>query len=97
MPPRELGKHSPLIKSHSMTSIQKSRGKEEPVVLVHPAKIRSKVQRTQSVPTQSKGARRLHKQSSTEHVADHRDSSPRPGISNSYGGGNSKSSQVKSA
>ncbi|KAJ6657646.1 hypothetical protein lerEdw1_002147 [Lerista edwardsae] len=98
LPPRELGKHSPLIKSHSMTSIQKGRGKEEPVVPLHPAKTRSKVHRTQSVPTQGKVARRLPKQSSTENVAEHQDGSPQPGIANPYGGGggNSKASQGSS-
>ncbi|XP_053153852.1 RAS protein activator like-3 [Hemicordylus capensis] len=93
VPPRELGKHSPLIKSHSMTSIQKGRGKEEPLVPLQPVKPRSKVQRTQSVPTQSKAARRLQKQSSTEHVAECPGSSPQPGTSYPYGSSSNKTSQ----
>ncbi|KAJ7316628.1 hypothetical protein JRQ81_002790 [Phrynocephalus forsythii] len=83
LPPRDLGKHSPLIKTQSMTSVQKGRGKEEPLAPLHPAKTRSKVQRTQSVPTQNKAARHLPKQSSTEHVADCR---PEPGTSFPYNG-----------
>ncbi|KAH0628622.1 hypothetical protein JD844_009981 [Phrynosoma platyrhinos] len=70
VPPRDLGKHSPLIKSQSMTSIQKGQRKEEPLAPLHQAKARSKVQRTQSVPTQSKGARRLHKQGSMERMVE---------------------------
>nr|XP_060619519.1 RAS protein activator like-3 isoform X1 [Anolis sagrei ordinatus] len=81
VPPRELDKHSPLIKSQSMTSIQKGQRKEEPLPPVQPPKARSKVQRTQSVPTQTKGGRRLQKQNSMEHVAD---SSPEPSISGSH-------------
>uniref|UniRef100_A0A6J0TIB3 RAS protein activator like-3 isoform X1 n=1 Tax=Pogona vitticeps TaxID=103695 RepID=A0A6J0TIB3_9SAUR len=89
VPPRELDKHSPLIKSQSMTSIQKGRGKEEPLAPLHPVKTRSKVHRTQSVPTQSKAARRLQKQRSTEHVMD---SKPEPGTS-FPDGGDSRASQ----
>ncbi|XP_067400691.1 RAS protein activator like-3 isoform X2 [Emydura macquarii macquarii] len=76
LPPRELSKHSPLIKSHSMTNIQKGRGKEdERHVQQLPASPRQawerrKVQRTQSVPAQSKAGRRLQKQSSMEHVVE---------------------------
>lgn len=91
IPPRELDKHTPLIKSHSMTSIQKGRGKDEPPVVLRPTKSRSKVQRTQSVPTQNKAARRMHKHNSTEHVAEGRGSSPRPGISNLCSGNNKAS------
>ncbi|XP_062975078.1 RAS protein activator like-3 [Elgaria multicarinata webbii] len=93
VPPRELDKHSPLIKSQSMTSIQKGRGKDEPLAPLQSAKTRSKVHRTQSVPTQSKAARRLHKQSSTEHVADSQESSPQPCTSYPYGGSGSGSSK----
>ncbi|XP_061438627.1 RAS protein activator like-3 isoform X2 [Rhineura floridana] len=91
VPPRELGKHSPLIKSQSMTSIQKGRAKEEPLAPVQPAKTRSKVQRTQSVPTQSKAARHLEKQSSTQHVAKSQDSSPRLSTSYPHADGSSSS------
>uniref|UniRef100_A0A670KH35 RAS protein activator like 3 n=3 Tax=Podarcis muralis TaxID=64176 RepID=A0A670KH35_PODMU len=91
VPPRELGKHSPLIKSQSMTSIQKGRGKEEPLAPLHPVRTRTKVQRTQSVPTQNKAARRLQKQRSTEHVAESRESSPR--LCTSYPHGGIKASQ----
>nr|XP_006112848.1 RAS protein activator like-3 [Pelodiscus sinensis] len=76
LPPRELSKHSPLIKSHSMTNIQKGRGKDDERHLQQlPASPRQawesrKVQRTQSVPAQSKAGRRLQKQSSMEHVAE---------------------------
>ncbi|XP_042303663.1 RAS protein activator like-3 [Sceloporus undulatus] len=87
VPPRDLGKHNPLIKSQSMTSIQKGPRKDEPLAPLHQAKARSKVQRTQSVPTQNKGARRLHKQSSTEHMVE---SSPE---SNIFGPQNSKAMQ----
>ncbi|KAF7235678.1 RAS protein activator like-3, partial [Varanus komodoensis] len=95
VPPRELDKHSPLIKSQSMISIQKGRGKEESLTPLQPAKARSKVQRTQSVPTQNKAARRLHKQSSTEHVASRQESSPQRCTSHEYGG-SSKVSQGSS-
>ncbi|KAH1176522.1 RAS protein activator like-3 isoform X1 [Mauremys mutica] len=89
LPPRELSKYSPLIKSHSMTNIQKGRGKEDEQHLQQlPASPRQawerrKVQRTQSVPAQSKAGRRLQKQSSMEHVVesqgeDSHDGSPRP-------------------
>ncbi|XP_074836176.1 RAS protein activator like-3 [Carettochelys insculpta] len=76
LPPRELSKHCPVIKSHSMTNIQKGRGKEEkrhPPQLpssAHQGCDRRKVQRTQSVPAQSKAGRRLQKQSSMEHVTE---------------------------
>uniref|UniRef100_A0A8D0G011 RAS protein activator like 3 n=1 Tax=Sphenodon punctatus TaxID=8508 RepID=A0A8D0G011_SPHPU len=67
VPPRELSKHTPLIKSHSMTNIQKGRGREpEPLPSTPPAQARTLVQRTQSVPAQSKGARRLLKQGSMD-------------------------------
>ncbi|KAM6471665.1 RAS protein activator like-3 isoform 1-T1 [Liasis olivaceus] len=93
VPPRDLSKYSPLIKSQSMTSIQKNRGKEELLTPLHQTKNRSKVQRTQSVPTQSKASRRLRKQNSTERVADKKDSSPQPYDSSLYNGDNNKASQ----
>ncbi|XP_054859245.1 RAS protein activator like-3 [Eublepharis macularius] len=70
VPPRELGKHNPLIKSHSMTNIQKARGKEEPLA-PSPQTKTSKVHRTQSVPTQSKAARHLRKPGSSEPCSSH--------------------------
>ncbi|KYO48372.1 RAS protein activator like-3 [Alligator mississippiensis] len=71
VPPRELSKHSPLIKSPSLSSIQKGRGQEEEAtVLLRPPRDRHHVQRTQSVPAQSKATRRPRKQSSLEHVAE---------------------------
>ncbi|XP_074710930.1 RAS protein activator like-3 isoform X1 [Strix uralensis] len=79
VPPRELSKHSPLIKSQSLISIRRVRGREDgpepepapaPVPSPPPSRERRNVQRTQSVPAQSKAARRLRKQSSTEHVAE---------------------------
>ncbi|CAM5116817.1 unnamed protein product [Natator depressus] len=92
LPPRELSKHSPLIKSHSMTNIQKGRGKEDEQHLQQlpssplQAWERKKVQRTQSVPAQSKAGRRLQKQSSMEHLVESQgeeshDGSPRPSTS----------------
>ncbi|KAG8130065.1 hypothetical protein E2320_016680 [Naja naja] len=91
-----LGPHmeeSPLIKSQSMTSIQKNRGKEEALAPLHQTKNRSKVQRTQSVPTQTKASRRLHKQSSIERVVDSQDSNPQPYDSSLCNGGSHKASQ----
>ncbi|XP_039192376.1 RAS protein activator like-3 [Crotalus tigris] len=93
VPPRDLGKYSPLIKSQSMTSIQKNRGKEEALIPLHQTKTRSKVQRTQSVPTQTKASRHLHKQSSIEHMVDNQDSSPQPYDSYLCNGGSHKASQ----
>ncbi|XP_041333689.1 RAS protein activator like-3, partial [Pyrgilauda ruficollis] len=70
VPPRDLGKHSPLIKSQSLTSVRRLRGGREegtatgtdpepspepsPVPLPVPARRRRNVQRTQSVPAQGK-------------------------------------------
>ncbi|KAM3845247.1 RAS protein activator like-3 isoform 6-T7 [Vipera latastei] len=93
VPPRDLGKYSPLIKSQSMTSIQKNRGKEEALIPLHQTKTRRKVQRTQSVPTHPKASRHLHKQSSIEHVVDNQDSSPQPYDSSLCNGGGHKASQ----
>ncbi|KAM7079791.1 RAS protein activator like-3, partial [Ciconia maguari] len=79
VPPRELSKHSPLIKSQSLISVRRVRGREDgpepepspaPVPSPPPSRERRNVQRTQSVPAQSKAARRLRKQSSAEHVAE---------------------------
>ncbi|XP_075581297.1 RAS protein activator like-3 [Pelecanus crispus] len=79
VPPRDLSKHSPLIKSQSLISIRRVRGREDgpepepspaPVPSPPPSRERRNVQRTQSVPAQSKASRRLRKQSSAEHVAD---------------------------
>nr|XP_056706769.1 RAS protein activator like-3 [Euleptes europaea] len=85
VPPRELGKPNPLIKSHSMSNIQKVQGKEELLAPLPRAKA-SKVQRTQSVPTQSKAARHARKQGSVEHRAKGRDGGPWPGTSHPCGG-----------
>ncbi|XP_014815584.1 PREDICTED: RAS protein activator like-3 [Calidris pugnax] len=76
VPPRDLSKHSPLIKSQSLISIRRVRGREEgpepspaPVPSPPPSsRERRNVQRTQSVPAQNKATRRLRKQSSVEHV-----------------------------
>ncbi|XP_074423332.1 RAS protein activator like-3 isoform X2 [Larus michahellis] len=79
VPPRDLSKHSPLIKSQSLISIRRVRGREDgpepepspaPVPSPPPSRERRNVQRTQSVPAQNKAARRLRKQSSVEHVAE---------------------------
>ncbi|KAM6394810.1 RAS protein activator like-3 [Rhynochetos jubatus] len=79
VPPRDLSKHSPLIKSQSLISIRRARGREDgpepepspaPVPSPPPSRERRNVHRTQSVPAQSKAARRLRKQSSAEHVAE---------------------------
>lgn len=79
MPPRDLSKHSPLIKSQSLISIRRVRGREDgpepepapaPVPSPPPSRERRNVQRTQSVPAQNKAARRLRKQSSAEHMAE---------------------------
>ncbi|XP_068277861.1 RAS protein activator like-3 [Nyctibius grandis] len=79
VPPRDLSKHSPLIKSQSLISIRRVRGREDgpepepsptPVPSPPPTRERRNVQRTQSVPAQSKAARRLPKQSSAEHVVE---------------------------
>lgn len=79
VPPRDLSKHSPLIKSQSLISIRRVRGREDgpepepspaPVPSPPPNRERRNVQRTQSVPAQSKATRRLRKQSSAEHVAE---------------------------
>ncbi|XP_015260867.1 PREDICTED: RAS protein activator like-3 [Gekko japonicus] len=93
VPPRELGKHNPLIKSHSMNNIQKVRGKEEPTA-PSPRTRTSKVQRTQSVPTHSKAARHMRKQGSTEQVAKGREGGPWHGTSHPCGGSGSSSSQA---
>ncbi|XP_065610032.1 RAS protein activator like-3 isoform X1 [Cyrtonyx montezumae] len=77
VPPRDLSKHSPLIKSQSLISIRRVRSHEDgtdveltpvPEPLPRSSRERRNVQRTQSVPAQSKAARRLRKQSSVEHV-----------------------------
>ncbi|KAM9514198.1 RAS protein activator like-3 [Guaruba guarouba] len=79
VPPRDLGKHSPLIKSQSLLSIRRVRGREEgpdpepaPAPAPVPAAVlgreRRNVQRTQSVPARSSGARRH--QSSAQHRAE---------------------------
>lgn len=79
VPPRDLSKHSPLIKSQSLISIRRVRGREDgpepepapaPVPSPPSSRERRNVQRTQSVPAQSKAARRLRKQTSAEHVAE---------------------------
>ncbi|XP_067170737.1 RAS protein activator like-3 [Apteryx mantelli] len=77
VPPRDLSKHSPLIKSQSLISIRRVRSREDgpepepaPEPSPRPSRERRNVQRTQSVPAQSKAARRLRKQSSAEHVAE---------------------------
>ncbi|XP_009883862.1 PREDICTED: RAS protein activator like-3 [Charadrius vociferus] len=79
VPPRDLSKHSPLIKSQSLISIRRVRGREDgpepeptpaPVPSPPPSRERRNVQRTQSVPAQNKATRRLRKQSSAEHMAD---------------------------
>ncbi|XP_013923754.1 PREDICTED: RAS protein activator like-3-like [Thamnophis sirtalis] len=93
VPPRDLAKYSPLIKSQSMTSIQKNRGKEDALTPLHPTKSRSKVQRTQSVPTQSKASRRLRKQRSIGRVDDCQDSNPQPYDSSLCNAGSHTASQ----
>ncbi|KAL8164623.1 UNVERIFIED_CONTAM: hypothetical protein K2H54_054350 [Gekko kuhli] len=93
VPPRELGKHNPLIKSHSMNNIQKVRGKEEPLA-PSPRTRTSKVQRTQSVPTHGKAARHMRKQGSTEQVAKGQDGGPEHGTSHPCGGSGSSGSQA---
>ncbi|XP_052526706.1 RAS protein activator like-3 isoform X1 [Tympanuchus pallidicinctus] len=79
VPPRDLSKHSPLIKSQSLISIRRVRSREDgtdaeppPVPVPSPPSSRERrnVQRTQSVPAQNKAARRLRKQSSVEHVVE---------------------------
>ncbi|XP_049666317.1 RAS protein activator like-3 isoform X2 [Accipiter gentilis] len=79
VPPRDLSKHSPLIKSQSLISIRRVRGREDgpepepapaPVPSPPSSRERRNVQRTQSVPAQSKATRRLRKQTSAEHVAE---------------------------
>lgn len=79
VPPRDLSKHSPLIKSQSLISIRRVRGREDgpepepapaPVPSPPSSRERRNVQRTQSVPAQSKATRRLRKQISAEHVAE---------------------------
>ncbi|XP_009983651.1 PREDICTED: RAS protein activator like-3-like, partial [Tauraco erythrolophus] len=66
----------PPIRSQSLISIRRVRGREDgpepapspaPVPSPPPNRERRNVQRTQSVPAQSKAARRLRKQSSAEH------------------------------
>ncbi|XP_033927846.1 RAS protein activator like-3 [Melopsittacus undulatus] len=83
VPPRALAKHSPLIKSQSLLSIRRVRGREEgpdpepapapvpapaPAAPAVPSRERRNVQRTQSVPARSCGARRH--QSSAQHRAE---------------------------
>ncbi|XP_030331178.1 RAS protein activator like-3 isoform X1 [Strigops habroptila] len=75
VPPRDLGKHSPLIKSQSLLSIRRVRGREDgpepepaPAPAPVPRRERRNVQRTQSVPARSSGARRH--QSSAQHRAE---------------------------
>ncbi|XP_069737660.1 RAS protein activator like-3 [Phaenicophaeus curvirostris] len=75
VPPRDLSKHSPLLKSQSLTSIRRGRGREdgaepEPPPSPPPSRERRNVQRTQSVPAQSKASRRLPQPGSAEHAAD---------------------------
>ncbi|XP_028942114.1 RAS protein activator like-3, partial [Antrostomus carolinensis] len=79
LPPRDLSKHSPLIKTQSLISIQRVWGREDgpepepspaPAPSPPPSRERRNVQRTQSVPAQSKAARRLRKQNSVEHVVE---------------------------
>ncbi|XP_055555935.1 RAS protein activator like-3 isoform X1 [Falco cherrug] len=79
VPPRDLSKHSPLIKSQSLTSIRRGRSREDgpdpepsPALVPSPPPNRERrnVQRTQSVPAQIKATRRLRKQSSAEQVAE---------------------------
>ncbi|XP_019467397.1 RAS protein activator like-3 isoform X3 [Meleagris gallopavo] len=79
VPPRDLSKHSPLIKSQSLISIRRVRSREDgtdveatpvPVPSPRSSRERRNVQRTQSVPAQNKAARRLRKQSSVEHVVE---------------------------
>ncbi|XP_027564595.1 RAS protein activator like-3-like, partial [Neopelma chrysocephalum] len=77
VPPRDLSKHSPLIKSQSLTSVRRVRGREDgtepepepspaPVPSPVPGRERRNVQRTQSVPAQAKAPRRPRHQGSTE-------------------------------
>nr|XP_013801714.1 PREDICTED: RAS protein activator like-3 [Apteryx mantelli mantelli] len=61
VPPRDLSKHSPLIKSQSLISIRRVRSREDgpepepaPEPSPRPSRERRNVQRTQSVPAQSK-------------------------------------------
>ncbi|XP_057285547.1 RAS protein activator like-3 isoform X2 [Pezoporus wallicus] len=79
VPPRDLSKHSPLIKSQSLLSIRRGRGREDgpdpepapapaPASAAVPGRERRNVQRTQSVPARSSGARRH--QSSAQHRAE---------------------------
>lgn len=79
VPPWDLSKHSPLIKSQSLISIRRVRSREDgtdaeptpvPVPSPRSSRERRNVQRTQSVPAQNKAARRLRKQSSVEHVVE---------------------------
>lgn len=86
VPPRDLSKHSPLIKSQSLISIRRVRSREdgteaEPARAPspRPSRERRNVQRTQSVPAQNKAGRRMRKQSSAEHVAEPQgEDTPRP-------------------
>ncbi|KAM6233200.1 RAS protein activator like-3 [Porphyrio hochstetteri] len=79
IPPRDLSKHSPLIKSQSLTSIRRGRGREDgpepaPPMMVPPPssppsqRERRNIHRTQSVPAQSKATRRLRPQGSAENL-----------------------------
>ncbi|XP_035427780.1 RAS protein activator like-3 isoform X13 [Cygnus atratus] len=77
VPPRDLSKHSPLIKSQSLISIRRVRSREDGTEVEparapspRPSRERRNVQRTQSVPAQNKAGRRVRKQSSAEHVAE---------------------------
>lgn len=91
VPPRDLSKHSPLIKSQSLVSIRRVRSREDgtdaepgrapsPSPSPRPGRERRNVQRAQSVPAQNKAARRLRKQSSAEQVAGTQGEDP-PGVS----------------
>ncbi|XP_032060906.1 RAS protein activator like-3 [Aythya fuligula] len=91
VPPRDLSKHSPLIKSQSLVSIRRVRSREDgtdaepgrapsPSPSPRPGRERRNVQRTQSVPAQNKAARRLRKQGSAEQVAGTQGEEP-PGVS----------------
>ncbi|XP_065511032.1 RAS protein activator like-3 isoform X2 [Caloenas nicobarica] len=73
VPPRDLSKLSPLVKSQSLTSVRRARAREdapEPDPSLSPSRERRHVQRTQSVPAQSKTARRPRQQSGAEHAAE---------------------------
>ncbi|XP_065715325.1 RAS protein activator like-3 [Patagioenas fasciata] len=73
VPPRALSKLSPLVKSQSLTSVRRTRARDdaaEPEPSPSPSRERRHVQRTQSVPAQGKATRRPRRQSSAEHAAE---------------------------